>query len=204
MRSRAPSGLRMALISGLLLWGPATLAQADPTWVGDEVEAPNAPLRVAQAQASPASKRDRLTTNEKAALEFAFRYLDLWSAPNQVALAAASSFYGPTVRFHGRIRTLGSVLEEKRRFAERWPDRVYRHLPRTAQVTCEAGGAYCTVRSSFDFTAINPSDGRRSLGTGEHQLVVNLSGARPVIAAEDSRVVLHGRGNMSWLLEDGL
>jgi hypothetical protein len=50
--------------------------------------------------------------------------------------------------------------QEKRRFAERWPDRVYRHLPETTQVVCEADGARCTVRASFDFLATNPHEGR--------------------------------------------
>ena len=62
-----------------------------------------------------------------AARDLAFDYLDRWSAPNQVALASAPSFYGSTVLFHGKPRSFASVLAEKRRFAERWPDRTYRY-----------------------------------------------------------------------------
>jgi hypothetical protein len=139
-------------------------------------------------------------SREQAARELAYAYLTLWSAPNRVTLATASSFYGPTVMFHGKKRTISSVLAEKRRFAERWPDRIYRHRPETMQVSCDADGARCTVRSSFDFDAGNSRQGHRSLGIGEHEIVVSFSGERPVIEAENSRVVRRGHGNMTSLL----
>jgi hypothetical protein len=160
---------RVALVS-LLLSGPAAVAQAP---------APGGPT------AQPTSAADH-------ARELAFTYLDRWSAPNRVALATAPSFYGPTVRFHGRTRTLRSVLDEKRRFAERWPDRDYRYRRETTLVDCSDAGARCTFRSTFDFAAGNARRGRRSRGVGEHELVISLEGARPVIASETSRVLRRG------------
>src|SRR5215210_4608748 len=116
---------RIALISGLVLWGPPTLAQGSPAWVnapsGPSDPESAAPLRSAQPPRQSASERDPLTRREEAARDLAFDYLNLWSAPNQVTLESASSFYGPTVTFHGRTRTLASVVAEKGRFAERWP-----------------------------------------------------------------------------------
>src|SRR5215211_5539414 len=159
-------GRRLALISCLVLSAPPTLAQASPAWVeppsgSDDpaVPGPAAPIRSAQRPLPTAS-----VSREQAARDLAYAYLNLWSAPNRVSLASASSFYGPTVTFHGHTRTIGSVLAEKRRFAERWPDRTYRHRPETTQVACEADGARCTVRSSFDFAARNRRNGHRSLG----------------------------------------
>lgn len=211
MSSGSLSASSVLFVSGLLLVGSATLAQANP-FDTDRVsgptklveQQPDDPFGAVEQRRQRESERNRLTRPEKVARDLAFRYLSLWSAPNQVTLASASSFYGPTVTFHGRTRSLASVLAEKRRFAERWPDRNYRHLPQTTQVACEAGGARCTVRSSFDFSAANSREDRHSEGIGEHELVVSLAGERPVIASENSRVVLRGRGNMSWLLEDGL
>jgi hypothetical protein len=169
--------------------------QANPSRVDPPPSADHiAPLEpTAPSSAQPRSgitlSSERITRNEQAARNLAFAYLGLWSAPNTVALASASSFYGPTVRFHGRTRTLGSVLAEKRRFAERWPDRSYRYRPETTQVACEADGAHCTVWSMFDYSASNPRQGRRSRGIGEHELVVDLSSEQPVIASENSRLV---------------
>ena len=178
---------RITLISCLTLCG----------WMGSAEPHDVAPPRVAAGLAAQptlqkASVIYRLTPREQAARDLAFAYLKLWSAPNRVALASASSFYGPTVRFHGRKRTLGSVLAEKRRFAERWPDRTYRYRPETTQVACEARGAQCIVWSMFDFSASDPRRRRRSRGIGEHELVVNLSSGRPVIASENSRVLRRG------------
>ena len=195
----ASGSLRIALISSALLWGPGVLGQGDLPLAGQ--------LRLAGSAAPTVQARlsgSRLATSEKAARDLAYAYLEAWSEPNAVALASAPSFYGPVVTFHGRTRTLRSVLDEKQSFAERWPNRVYRHVPETTQVACEAGGARCTVRASFDFLATNPHDGRRSLGIGEHELVVSFTGERPIIVAETSRVVLRGHGNMSPLLQDRL
>ena len=204
--SRRPLG--MALISGLLLGGPPTLAQASPAWV-DPPSGPNdlslpesaAPLRSAQPPQQPASESNPLMRREDAARHLAFDYLNLWSAPNQVTLESASSFYGPTVTFHGRTRTLASVVAEKRRFVERWPNRIYHHRPETTQVLCEADGAHCTVWSIFEFSASNSRAHRHANGIGEHELVVSFVSGGPVIESENSRVVRRGRGNMSWLLK---
>lgn len=129
---------------------------------------------------------------EKAARDLAYTYLSVWSAPNRVALAAAPSFYGATVKFHRQTRTIGSILAEKRRFAERWPDRNYRYRPESTRVSCAHGETQCTVRSAFDFFASNPRRRQHSRGVGEHELVVSFSGSRPVIAVEDSRVLRRG------------
>ncbi len=158
----------LALISCLLLWAPAHAAERSP---------------------APALSAPGPSGSGEAARDLAYRYLRLWSAPNQLALASASSFYGRTVSFHGRTRTFRSVLAEKRRFAERWPDRRYRYRPETTRVACERGRLRCTVWSIFDFRAADPRQGRRSVGIGEHELVISFSGGRPMIAAENSRVL---------------
>ena len=194
----ASGSIHIALISSALLWGPGVLGQ------GDLLSAAQPLLAGSAAPAVQARSVGSRATSEKAARDLAHAYLAAWSEPNALALASASSFYGPVVAFHGRVRTLRSVLAEKRRFAERWPDRVYHHLPETTQVACEADGVRCTVRASFDFLATNPHEGRRSLGIGEHELIVSFTGERPTIVAENSRVVLRSHGNMNSLLEGRL
>jgi hypothetical protein len=164
---------------------------------------PNNLTDIAQTEpaASPSSARphvgealvsDQVTRQAQDAQAFVVDYLNAWSAPNQVTLAAASSFYGPTVKFHGRDRTIGSVLSEKRRFTERWPQRDYRYRPETTMVACESDRSLCTVWAIFDYSAASSDQERRSQGIGEHELVVSLTGAKPVIVAENSRVLRRG------------
>lgn len=190
---------RTALISCLLLWGPAAVAQTNPAWVDPvvrpgDIAAPDlaAPPEAAWPAAQGAWESDSNTLSAQAAQALAVDYLDLWSAPNRLTLATASSFYGSTVKFHGQERTLGSVVAEKRRFAERWPQRTYQYRPETTMVACESDRARCTVWAIFDFSAASPGRGQRSLGIGEHELVVSLSSGRPVIVSETSRVLHHG------------
>jgi hypothetical protein len=158
---------------------------------------------LSQRAAVPASTTN-VSEAEQAARDLAVRYLDLWSAPKQVTRAAASSFYAPTVTFHGQRRTLAAVVAEKRRFAQRWPNRDYRHRPETTQVRCEDDALRCTVRSSFDFQATNTQRGQRSSGVGEHELVVAFTNGMPMIVAENSQVIIRGHGNMTELLGDDL
>ena len=188
-----------ALLSCWLIWGVSTVAQAEPAWVDPPTDL--GAIAGTEPSASPASARppveeawasDQSTLSAQDAQALAVDYLDLWSAPNRLSLAAASSFYGPTVMFHGRERTLSSVLTEKRRFTERWPQRSYRYRPETTMVACESDGSRCTVWAIFDFSAASSDQDRRSHGIGEHELVVSLSGGRPVIVAETSRVLQRG------------
>lgn len=200
-------GLRMTFVSGLLLLcGSNTLAQGTSitsSQLGEllDTEASEAkrPLETV-ASSSPPVPGYKTSRREQAARDLAFSYLKLWSAPKQVTLATVSSFYAPVVVFHGQRRTIASVVAEKRRFAERWPNRTYRHRPETTQVACEDGGARCTVLSSFDYTAASTQNDRRSLGIGEHELVVSFTRGRPFIVSENSRVIIRGRGNMTRFL----
>jgi hypothetical protein len=136
--------------------------------------------------------KDLRSERRYAARDFAFNYLDLWSARNPIALSSAANFYGPSVVFHGQKRSFASVFAEKRRFAERWPDRNYRYRPETTQVACERGGTTCTVWSIFDYSATDARRQRRALGIGEHELVVSFANEAPVIASETSRVLHRG------------
>ena len=187
---------RTALFSCMLLWGASTVAQANPAWVDPLGDLPD--IAAAEPGASTgsadqgASVSDQVTPEAQAAQALAVDYLNLWSAPNRLTLAAASSFYGPTVMFHGRERTLGSVLAEKRRFTERWPQRSYQYRPETTMVACESDGSRCTVWAIFDFSAASDNQDRHSRGIGEHELVVSLSSGKPVIVAETSRVLQRG------------
>lgn len=189
---------RTAVIFCLLLWGPAPVAQVNPAWIdpptrsGDIAAPEPAPPESARLATQDMWESNRNTLRAQAAQALAVDYLDLWSAPNRLTLAAASSFYGSTVTFHGRERTIGSVLAEKRRFTERWPERTYQYRPETTMVACEREGARCTVWAVFDFSAASSGRGQRSLGIGEHELVVSLSSGRPVIVSETSRVLQHG------------
>jgi hypothetical protein len=161
--------------------GPATRSAvpASPLAPGPSLDA---------ARQQPASIV-RLASQEEAARKLAISYLDTWSAVNGQALRAAPAFYGSTVVFHGRQVSLQDLLNEKRRFMERWPERHYRYRPETMTVMCQPGNTFCHVRAVYDYDASNPMRGKRSRGTGLHDLVVSFAADRAMIISESSRVL---------------
>ena len=116
-------------------------------------------------------------------------YLKYWSAPNALTLDAMPDFYASKVLFHGRVVSARALLDEKRRFLQRWPNRTY--VPRlgTMRTTCNPAADICIVRTAFDFTAVNSALGVRSEGRAALELGVNVAGQRPVITFETSRVL---------------
>ena len=116
-------------------------------------------------------------------------YLNYWSAPNILTLDAMPDFYASKVLFHGRVMTARALMKEKRRFAQRWSHRNY--VPRlgTMRTTCNTAAQVCTVRTKFDFIAINPARGARSEGRAALELGISVAGQRPVIVSETSRVI---------------
>ncbi|MFC6788878.1 hypothetical protein ACFQE0_04100 [Methylobacterium komagatae] len=138
----------------------------------------------AQAQPAPAGRIE-------AAQTLAMDYLAAVSAPGEAMVGAAPRFYGTRVRFYGRPTTLAALLDEKRGFVRRWPER--RYAARAFSTQCSADGASCTVRAIVDFRASNPQRGAVSRGSSELVLEVSFAGQRPVIVAESGRV-LHRAG----------
>lgn len=153
---------------------------------------PSAPVVTAQPKDSPDDKR---STRAAVARDFAVDYLQSWSASNEVALEATAAFYAPRILFHGREMTMKRLFNEKRRFAQRWPERDYRPRQDAIGATCNPAGEVCTVHAVFDFKAASPKRRRMSQGTGALQLIVNFIGDRPVIVAEHSTLLGQERRN---------
>lgn len=141
------------------------------------------PARMARSEPDPRFS-DWAVTARRLSLD----YLDSVSAPNGAMLASAPRFYGSTVRFHGRVMSIGALLAEKRRFARRWPERRYEPQVEP-RVACDGASATCLVRVVHDFTAQSPTRGGRSQGVAELTLTVSFAGGPPVIVAESSRVL---------------
>ncbi len=131
-----------------------------------------------------AAAASRDGADERGAAALAERYFDLWSASNEVMLKATPALYGPTVAFYGRNIRQAALVAEKRRFAERWPVRTYRHRPDSVRVECDADTELCTVRSRYDYTVANPRDGRQGRGSSALKIGVSFASGRPVIVSE--------------------
>ncbi|CAO4171139.1 hypothetical protein [Methylorubrum populi] len=149
------------------------------------------PALPATAPVARAEPDPRFSDWAVAAQRLSLDYLASVSAPNGAMLAAAPRFYDKRVVFYGRPLSVGGLMAEKQRFAQRWPERRY-EAQGAPQVACDGPSATCVVRTIHDFTAISPARGARSRGVAELILTVSFASGRPVIVSETSRVLSRG------------
>ncbi len=173
-----------------------TSAQTEPP----PAARPSSPSVAAKPQEGPGG--DNRSARATVARDFAVDYLASWSASNEVALEATAAFYAPRILFHGREMTMKRLFNEKRRFAQRWPERDYRPRQDAIGAACNPAGEVCTVHAVFDFTASNPRRRRVSQGTGALQLIINFIGDKPVIVAEHSTLL--GQQHRRNLAQEGV
>jgi len=141
--------------------------------------------------AAPVAQGPAPAGRVEAAQALAMDYLSVVSSSGDEMVGATPRFYGTRVRFYGRPTTLAGLLDEKRGFVRRWPER--RYAARAFSTRCTPDGATCIVRAIVDFRAANPQRGAVSRGASELVLEVSFAGQRPVIVAESGRV-LHRDG----------
>ena len=91
-------------------------------------------------------------------------YLEHWSNANTVTWEDVASFYEPMVSFYGKSASIGDLVQEKRRFVERWPVRDYAAIPGRMIVGCREDGGECKVDAKFSFgRKIRLLSGRRKV-----------------------------------------
>ena len=96
---------------------------------------------------------------EDKALEFMAKYHDAWSRSNTDALVFMNAAYADNLSFYGKMASKVTVLDDKRKFAERWPKRAYSVRHGSERVSCSGS---CTVTGVVEWFADSPSRSRRS------------------------------------------
>jgi hypothetical protein len=144
------------------------------------VPAPDGPPRTL---APPAEAQ--FESAEEGSRAFAYSYLQSWSSSNDKALSDLRGLFGSRVSYYGRSLDQNSLFEKKRRFAERWPVRNYRHRPGTLSVRCEKPAGQCWVRSIVDWDAANPTRNAKKRGAFRFELGIDVSGPRPIVRSEN-------------------
>lgn len=151
-------------------------------------KSPNLPAAIASqepeqesAPAVPAGLASRATS---LVLSLATR----WSGPNADTLRSLDDLYVDKVFYHGKITPRQAVLAEKRRFAERWPQRTYKVRPHSVTVSCNATTEMCRVQGTMDRELVNPATNTKSRDVTLFDYSVAGSGPALKIAAETSTV----------------
>lgn len=125
------------------------------------------------------------TDQEERSRRFLEQYLAAWSGPNDEALMFMRRAYADAVSFYGKPVAGSAVVEEKRKFAARWPMRLYTLRPDSVRVRCAERS--CRVASLIDWYAHSDARGKTSRGAAEFNLEWDpVSG---VIVSESGKVV---------------
>jgi hypothetical protein len=127
-------------------------------------------------------------TFQQASIDFIQTYFEKWSASNAVALSFVDEVFPDHIVYFNKTLTHAALMDAKRRFVERWPERRFVARPDTLKVTCDAQH-FCTVWGLVDWTCRSPQ--RRDYATGTSQFSLQLQDGQAVVS-ENGFVVSRG------------
>jgi hypothetical protein len=108
-------------------------------------------------------------------------------------LKFVANVYTENVTYYGKVRTRQEVLEDKRNFLKKWPDRSYSIRPESLTAVCTLAGDICTATGIVDF--IVSTGAKRIIGSADFKYGMqarDLSGFRDYliwVSNEDGKVL---------------
>ena len=96
-----------------------------------------------------------------------------WSDANSAGLGWLDSLYANEVDYYGKRLSRDAVLADKRRFAERWPERTYRIQANSMMAQCSASD--CVVTGNIEWEARSPVRNAASNGTATFAYALMVS-----------------------------
>ena len=138
----------------------------------------------------PRPPRAGNVTLEQAAQGFLADYFGRWSEPNPAAMAYVQGLYADRVDFYGGATPRQTILDLKRKFIERWPQRRYSVRPESVKINCNEGEAACSISGLVDWECRSPTRGARSVGLAKFAIRVAFDRPeRPQVVAESGSVL---------------
>ncbi len=130
---------------------------------------------------------------EQASAAFVQRYVKEWSDPAPAVLAYMDQVYPDHVYFYGRELTHTALMNLKRSFAMRWPERSLSVRPNSIQVVCDPRHL-CSVEAIYDWHYRSPE--RRADSSGSARLKLELQDGMTILS-EDGNVIPSNRNPSS-------
>lgn len=144
-----------------------------------EAGPPSEPDAVASKPTPPENLEGRVT-------DFVRSLASRWSGPNADMLRSLDDLYADQVLYHGKLVPRQEVLLDKRRFAEKWPERSYKIRPHSVSTTCYDEFQICRVKAIVDRELANTKAHAKSRDVASIEYRVAPSGEALKIAAETS------------------
>jgi hypothetical protein len=87
-----------------------------------------------------------------------------WSKPNRDAISYLDSRYSERLRYYNKDAHKAEVMQLKREYAGRWPERDYHTAPGSLEITCDDASHVCSVKGRVYWDARSPARDRRAVG----------------------------------------
>ena len=96
------------------------------------------------------------------------QYLSDWSSDNLKAMRKMHQVYAERIDFYDTEISKVGLLSEKRKFAERWPERTYTARPNSFEVNCSQ--TVCVVAAMIDWRVKSQARGKTASGEAWYEL----------------------------------
>ena len=110
-----------------------------------------------------------------------------WSDANSAELGWLDSLYAYEVDYYGKRLSRDAVLADKRRFAERWPERTYRIQANSMMAQCSASD--CVVTGNIEWEARSRARNAACNGTATFAFALIVSAGKFFISGENGVVI---------------
>ncbi|ESY74658.1 hypothetical protein X743_05070 [Mesorhizobium sp. LNHC252B00] len=136
-----------------------------------------------QSPAMPAP--DARQQAESTAVAFVKDLIEHHGDNDDFALAQVQASYARTVDYYGKLTNLSSIIQDKRNYYHRWPERAYNVRNDSIVVTC--ANDRCMVSGVYDWVVRSPSIHKQEKGVADFSYTTSI-GPFPKIIAETSKV----------------
>jgi hypothetical protein len=124
---------------------------------------------------------------DERAANFISSRISRWSSAGTSDLASFVSAYADQVLYYGSLKSREMILQDKRRFLERWPERRYELRPSSITAQCKAG--VCSVSGLLDWRARSGARAASASGMAQFEYEVMVSDDAFRIISENSAVM---------------
>jgi hypothetical protein len=145
--------------------------------------------RVANIAPAALPRPDTTDTLDSRARAFVEDYMRRTEGETGEVLAFVRNSFGAEIRYYGKVVPNAQVVEEKRRYLNRWPQRSYRLRPDTMRVQCDEPRSTCQMSGELDYEVRDPKASRGSSGGATYELRVVFTPAGPKIVEESGRTL---------------
>jgi hypothetical protein len=163
------------------------LSSARAICQGRVASVPTAPP--VETRVTPAAPLQTGNALDSRARQFVEDYMRRTEGDTEQVLAFVRNSFGAEIRYYGKPASNAQVVEEKRRYLNRWPQRRYQIKPETMRVQCDEARATCLLEGELDYDVRDPRASRSSSGSATYALRVVFSQQGPKVVEESGRTL---------------